>query len=193
MPRRAVKPSSDRILAAAEALFAAKGYGLVSLRQLIAAAGVSTTAFYARFESKAAVLDKLTENLFAELQTEAARELRNVNSFAEGIDRGVEILCGHFAPRKQLVRLVIAESGSPSSSTRRISYAILAGFMAHYLRALTARGRLDVRDPEALAWALIGALEMQIVRWAVWDELDNDGLAVQLRAVAHAILPKERP
>ena len=41
------------ILAAAEALFATTGYGEVSLRQLMAAAGVSTTAFYARFDSKA--------------------------------------------------------------------------------------------------------------------------------------------
>jgi len=202
VPRRALRPSADRILSTAETLFASKGYGEVSLRQLNAAAGISTTAFYARFESKAAVLDKLTENLFAELRSEAALELRNVNSFEDGIDRGVDLLCARFGPRKQLVRLVIAESGafggqprapgSPSSSRRRISYTMLTGFMAHYLRALTARGRLDVADPDALAWALVGALEMQIVRWAVWDELDDEELAVQLRAVARAILPKER-
>lgn len=193
MPRRAVRPSADRILTAAERLFAHKGYGEVSLRQLIAAAGVSTTAFYARFDSKAAVLDTLTERLFAELQLEAAMTLRNVRDLDEGIERGVDILCHRFGSRKPLVRLVIAESGSlaPTLSTRRKSYVTLVGFLAHYLRALADRGRIRTSDPHALAWALIGALEMQVVRWAVWDELDFDQLRGELLGVARAILPKE--
>jgi AcrR family transcriptional regulator len=195
MAKRALRPSADRILAAAEQLFATKGYGEVSLRQLMAAAGVSTTAFYARFDSKDAVLDTLTERLFADLQSEAAQKLGKVKSFDEGIERGVDILCDRFAPRKALVRLVIAESGSvaPTLSIRKKSYAMLVAFLAHYLRSLSQRGRLDVSDPEGMAWALVGALEMQIVRWAVWDELDVDGLRSQLLAVARAILPAERP
>jgi AcrR family transcriptional regulator len=161
---------------------------------LIAAAGISTTAFYARFDSKEAVLDKLTESLFRGLQLEAATTLRSVRNLDDGIERGVEILVDRFAPRKSLVRLVIAESGSlgPTSSMRRRSYVMLVGFMAHYFKALSERGRIDVRDADALAWALVGALEMQIVRWAVWDELDVDELKGALIGVARAILPKER-
>ena len=196
MPRRALRerPSADRILAAAETLFANKGYGEVSLRQLIAASGVSTTAFYARFDSKAAVLDTLTERLFAELQLEAAMTLRNVKDFASGIERGVDLLVARFGPRKALVRLIVAESGSlvPMLSTRRKSYATLAGFLGHYFKLLSDRGRISVADPQALAWALVGALEMQIVRWAVWDELEVDQLRDELLAVARAILPKEK-
>ncbi|HEY5922345.1 MAG TPA: TetR/AcrR family transcriptional regulator [Kofleriaceae bacterium] len=196
MPRRALRtrPSADRILAAAETLFANRGYGEVSLRQLIAASGVSTTAFYARFDSKAAVLDTLTERLFAELQLEAAMTLRNVKNVETGIERGIDLLCARFGPRKALVRLIVAESGSlvPMLSTRRKSYAMLAGFLAHYFKALSGRGRIEVADPKALAWALVGALEIQIVRWAVWDELELDQLRDELLAVAHAILPKEK-
>lgn len=194
MARRALRPSADRILVAAEQLFATRGYGDVSLRQLMSAAGVSTTAFYARFDSKAAVLDKLAEQLFAELHAEAAAQLGKVKSFAGGIERGVDILCARFAPRKALVRLVIAESGSvaPTLEIRKKSYAMLVAFLAHYLRALSQRGRIEVADPEGMAWALVGALEMQIVRWAVWDELDVDELRAQLLAVARAILPVER-
>ena len=153
LPRRALRerPSADRILAAAETLFANKGYGEVSLRQLIAASGVSTTAFYARFDSKAAVLDTLTERLFAELQLEAAMTLRNVKDFASGIERGVDVLVARFGPRKALVRLIVAESGSlvPMLSTRRKSYATLAGFLGHYFKLLSDRGRISVADPQA--------------------------------------------
>ena len=196
MPRRVEKtrPSVERILEAAEGLFANSAYGDISLRQLIAAAGISTTAFYARFDSKEAVLDRLTEQLFRGLQLEAATTLRSVKNLDEGIERGVDILCDRFASRKSLVRLVISESGSlgPTSSMRRKSYVMLVGFLAHYFKALSGRGRIDVKDADALAWALVGALEMQIVRWAVWDELEIDELRAALIGVAQAILPKER-
>jgi AcrR family transcriptional regulator len=195
IPRRAGKPSSERILAAAEALFAERGYAEVSLRQLIAAAGISTTAFYARFDSKAAVLDKLTEQLFGDLYQAAAQTLPAVKSFGDGIDRGVDLLVDAFAPRKPLVRLVIAESGAsvPTAAVRQRSYTLLVGFLAARFRALAGRGRITVADPDALAWAIVGALEIHIVRWAVWEEIDVDQLRDQLRATAHAILPEERP
>jgi len=190
-----MKPTADGILGAAEALFAQRGYSDVSLRQLIAAAGVSTTAFYARFESKAAVLDALSERFFAELQAEAAVVLAAARSLDDGIERGVDLVCERFGPRRALVRLIIAESGSvaPTSTTRRRAYGLLASFLAHRLAALAERGRIAVADPDALAWAIVGALEIQIVRWAVWDEIDRTALRDQLLATARAILPKETP
>ena len=53
---RKPRPSSDGILASAEATFAEHGYGDTSLRQLMAKAGVSTTAFYSRFAGKEVTL-----------------------------------------------------------------------------------------------------------------------------------------
>lgn len=193
VPRRALRPSADRILAAAETLFATSNYGDISLRQLIAASGVSTTAFYSRFESKHAVLDTLTERLFTELHQEAAKALPLARNLDDGIERGIAILCAQFAPRKSIIRLVIAETGSvqPALAIRKRSYTMLVGFLAHYLRALAGRGRIEISDPVVVAWALVGALEMQLVRWAVWDELDLDQLRTALLAVARAILPKE--
>ena len=191
MPRRAVRPSADRILDAAEALFASKGYATVSLRQLIAAAGVSTTAFYARFDGKAAVLAALIDNLFAGLHREAAATLGHARSLEDGIDRGVDLLLAQLGARQPLVRLVLAEAGAHGSAARSRSYALLAGFLAHRLRGLAERGRIGVADPDALAWALVGALEIHVVRWAVWNELTLAELRTQLRAAARAILPKE--
>ena len=194
MPRlKAAKPTSDVILEAAEALFADRGFAGVSLRQIIAAAGVSTTAFYARFESKAAVLGALGAGLFAELQTEAARVLGASRSLTDGIERGVDLVCAKLGPRKALVRRIIAESGSlaPTIASRKHAYAMLAAFLAHRFTALAERGRIRAHDPDALAWGLVGALEIQIVRWAVWNELDLAKLRDALIATAYAILPEE--
>ena len=42
-----------------------------------------------------------------------------------------------------------------------------------------------------VAWALVGALEIQIVRWAVWNEFDLAKLRAALIATAYAIIPEE--
>ncbi len=192
MPRRQVKPSSDRILACAEAVFAAKGYPEVSLRQLIAAAGISTTAFYARFDSKEDVLAALTTQLFVDLHAAAPRALAQARDLESGIEHGVALLCELFAPRRALVRTILAEAGtSPATvAARRGAYALLAAFLASRFSALAGRGRIAVTDPLALAWALVGALDIQITRWAVWDELSLDELRAQLVATARAIIPR---
>ena len=188
--RRANKPSADRILETAEDVFAKHGYGEVSLRQLMAAAGVSTTAFYARFDSKEAVMAELTTRLFGELYTEAPRVLGEVRSLATGIERGVDLLCDQFAERKALVRLILSEAGSSAIAVtaRRNAYGLLAGFLASRFRAMAGRGKLEAPDPDALAWALVGALEIQVVRWAVWGEIDLPTLRAQLRAVSRAVI-----
>ncbi|HEU0030529.1 MAG TPA: TetR/AcrR family transcriptional regulator [Kofleriaceae bacterium] len=190
--RRVSKPSSDRILEAAEDVFAEHGYGEVSLRQLMAAAGVSTTAFYARFDSKEAVMAALTTRLFSELHDEAPSVLDQAKSFEAGIERGVELLCAKFGPRKPLVRAILAEAGSSPAvvEARKRAYGLLAAFLAARFWVLVERKKLAIEDPTALAWALVGALEIQIVRWAVWDDIDLETLRTSLRAVAHAVLPR---
>lgn len=190
--RRAFKPSSDGILEAAEIAFARHGYMAISLRQLIAASKVSTTAFYARFESKEAVLAALTTRLFRDLHADAPGVLDQVRDLETGIDHGVELLCERFAPRKALVRLILAEAGSSQAAVkaRRDAYGMLAAFLAMRFTLLADKKRISVVDPTALAWALIGALEIQVVRWAVWEQIEVDELRAQLRLAARAILPR---
>ncbi len=186
--RRTAKPSSDRILETAEATFAKHGYAEVSLRQLMTAAGVSTTAFYARFDSKEAVMAALVTRLFSDLYAAAPAVLDRARDLESGIEVGVDLLCDLFGPRQALVRLILSEAGSAPAAVlaRRSAYSLLATFLASRIRALKSmRGT----DPEALAWAVVGALEIQIVRWAVWKEIDLATLRTQLRATAHAVLP----
>jgi len=193
--RRFSKPSADRILEASEKVFSRHGYGDVSLRQLIAAAGVSTTAFYARFDSKEAVMAALTTRLFGELYAAAPGVLDAARDLETGIDRGVDLLCERFAPRQALVRMILSEAGSAPAAVdaRRRAYGLLAAFLTARLSALAGRRGLRIDDPAALAWALVGALEIQIVRWAVWNEIDLAQLGAQLRAAARAILPRTEP
>jgi AcrR family transcriptional regulator len=192
--RKAHKPSVDRILEAAEDVFAEHGYAEVSLRQLISAAGMSTTAFYARFDSKEDVMAAMTTRLFGELYMDAPGVLDRANDIESGIVLGVDLLCDKLGPKRSLVRMILAETGASKAAVdaRRRAYALLAAFLASRFRALAERKRIDVHDADALAWALVGALDMQVTRWAVWNEIDLATLRTQLVASARAILPKQR-
>ena len=189
--RPRARPSHDAILAAAEKLFAERGYADTSLRELIAACGVSTTAFYARFATKEAVLETLLRDLLVDLHDAAAQALPRAKDPAQGFDRGVDVLVAAIAERRGLVRIMLTEAASSPSALAvvRGAYGMLAALLAGEIARLVARGRIDVADADALAWALVGALTMQVMRWAVFDELADDELAEALRATARTMLP----
>jgi AcrR family transcriptional regulator len=190
MPR----PSEDRILAAAEQVFADKGYGACSLRDVLAAAECSTTAFYARFKSKEAVLEALIAQLLGDLHDAAAEVLPRATDIALGWDAGIDLLVATLSHRKGLMKLALTEAGmAPGPRTAlRSAYASLASLLSANLRRVADRGRIEVADTDALAWAIVGGLNMQVMRWSVFEELDDAGLAESLRATARALLPRQR-
>jgi AcrR family transcriptional regulator len=195
MALRRSKPNADRILEAAEKLFEKHAYADVSLRQLMSAAEVSTTAFYARFPSKESVMAALTTRLFAELYADAPRVLDRAKDLETGIVLGVDLLCERFSQRKTLVRLILAETGAIEavSTARRRAYGMLAALLASRLRWLAEHKRIEALPaPDALAWAVVGALEIQLVRWAIWNEIDLPTMRAQMLAASRAILPAPR-
>lgn len=178
------------IMFCAEDLFGQHGYEQVSLRELLSAAAVSTTAFYARFRSKEDVVAALTSTLFAELFEQAPVVLDAAKDLETGIDLGVDLLCQQFGPRQKLVRVVLSEAGSVPGAmqARQHAYNTFATFLQGRLAGLAEKKRLP-GDPRTLAWALIGALEIHVMRWAVWDEIDVAQLRETLRTTARALLP----
>jgi AcrR family transcriptional regulator len=188
------RPSEDQILAAAERVFGERGYGDTSLRDLLSAAEVSTTAFYARFASKEAVLAELVQRLLVDLHDAAARALPRARDVATGWDEGVDLLVAALSGRRGLVRVALTDAARVPGPREALSgaYAMLAMLMAQQLSRQAARGRIDVADPEALAWAIVGAMKLQVVRWAVFEQLDDAQLADQLRRCARALLPKAK-
>jgi AcrR family transcriptional regulator len=186
------KPTADGILDAAEGLFAAQGFGNTSLRELIAASRMSTTAFYSRFESKDAVLAALLMRLMTSIGEAFLATMPHAKSVADGFDVGVELLVEALARHRAVARVALGEgAGSPPVRASLLTgYTQLAALLRANLERLAARGEVRVQDADALAWALVGALQMQVLRWAVFDELDDAGLRASLRATAQTLLPR---
>ena len=184
------RPSSDGILEAAEAVFEERGYADTSLRQLMSAAGVSTTAFYARFGSKEEVLAALLARFLDELSSSAVRELREVRDLDEGFERGIDVLVAVVSRHRKVVAVALGEGGASATvrETLRRTYGALAELLASRIRKLADAGKLDVDDESGVAWALVGALQIQVARWAVFGELGEDALRDALRSSARTFL-----
>lgn len=189
--RKRKKPTADGILQAAERVFAEQGYGATSLRELMTAAKVSTTAFYARFESKEAVLDALIRGLVESLSTTVLEAAARARDVGEGLGVGTEVLVESLLPHKNLVRLFFTEATTSPASKEvvRSLHAQLAALLGARLVKLRDKGALDTLDPHALGWALLGAMEMQMIRWAVLGDLADPALGPALRGAALAVLP----
>lgn len=179
----------DNMLDAVEGLFVKSGFGACSLRDVIGACGVSTTAFYARFDGKEQMLDELIDRLIDRLRSSAAEALGNVASVDEGFRAGVDVLVATLLPKKAFVGLVLAE-GSCSEGARaslRDGYDALANLLTAQLEQ---RGLTDAR---ARGWALVGAVQMQVYRWAVLEDIADDGLADAVLTVARTLMPRQAP
>ena len=176
---------------AAEEVFAARGFGNTSLRDLLAAAGCSTTAFYSRFASKEAVLETLVRELLEDLHDAAARALPQTGSVRDGWKRGIDLLVESLAGRRGLVRVALTDGAQVCGPREalRDEYALLAALLSAQLSAVAKKSKRKISDPEALAWAIVGALTMQVTRWAVFETLDDAALADALLSTANALMP----
>jgi AcrR family transcriptional regulator len=194
-PRTRRRPSSDRILQTAERVFAKHGYGETSLRQLMTASKTSTTAFYARFRSKEDVLRELVLRLVTELDERARPELLAAQGPEDGFRRGAQVLAEVLGPKRDLVRLALTEAAASPAINETVArvYSSLAALLASQILRLIELERIAPVDAEAVAWGLVGAVNIQVLRWAVWREIETEDLAVALSRTAAALVPVITP
>lgn len=193
--RKWVRPSSDRILEAAERVITKEGYAETSLRQLMTAAGVSTTAFYARFASKEDVLRALVGRLLGQLASAATDELIKADGLEDGFRRGVDVLFDVLSPKRALVRIALTEAAASADSRAAMGglYSSLAGLLTHQIESMTRDKSARDFDASAVSWAIVGALNVHILRWAVYDQLTTEELRAVLHTSAQSFLPVLAP
>ena len=179
------KPDRDVMLSQAEMLFAEQGFGACSLRDVLKAMRCSTTAFYARFDSKDEVFEALITELLDDLTHDAVARLADVRGVSEGFDVGVEMLVEILAPHKRLISLALSE-GAALEPIRALLADRFEGLVALMQGQLELAGVDDAHDR---AWALVGSVHMQIVRWAVFEQVPDARLADAMRTATRPLLP----
>jgi len=162
----------QRLLEAAENVFAELGYHEASIVKITEAAGVAQGTFYLYFASK--------QEIFEELVRDLNRRVRR--AMAAGAERGrtraeAELLgfrgYFEFAAQHGALYRIIRQAEFVSPQTLHDHYeAIASGYVAA-LEAAMERGEVAKMDPEVLAWALMGMGELLGMRWIVWEGADE--------------------
>ncbi len=179
----------ERLLTAAESVFAELGYPEASIVKITEAAGVAQGTFYLYFSSK--------QEIFEEVVRDLNRRVRH--AMAAGSERGrtraeAELLgfkgYFEFAAQHGALYRIIRQAEFVSPQTLRDHYETIASGYTLALESAMDRGEVARMDPEVLAWALMGMGELLGMRWIVWQEAGDvpEDLLTQMRMLIDRVL-----
>jgi len=180
----------DRLLEAAEEVFAEQGFFRASIAEITRRAGVAQGTFYLYFKAK--------EEIFRELVRKMSHDLRRTlqEATAPILDRrdvervGLETFLQFVLQRRNLYT-VMRECEFVDPELHRWHYTRLAEGYVRGLRLAMARGQVRQLDPEALAYFLMGAAHMIGMRWTYWENAlpPREALESIVSVILHGIDP----
>jgi AcrR family transcriptional regulator len=158
-----------RLLEAAERVFAELGYNDASIVKITEAAGVGQGTFYLYFQGKSEIFDELVHDLNHRVRRAMTEAAEQGGTRIESELLGFRAFFRFTAEHPALYRIIRqAEFASPQ--TLQFHYdRIVEGYVAALERAMDA-GEVERRDPEVLAWALMGIGELIGMRYILWAE-----------------------
>ena len=149
-----------RLLAAARALFAERGYAGVGTEEIVRAAGVTRGALYHQFEDKRALFRAVFEELDAELIGEAAARMVGHDDPLEAMKaacRGWLEAC--VRPEAQQIVLLDAPAVLGYEAWREIGETHGLGAVMAVAQAAIDAGVIEPQPVRPLAHVLVGALD----------------------------------
>jgi TetR/AcrR family fatty acid metabolism transcriptional regulator len=162
--------TKERILEAAAAVFADKGYYGAAVDDIVRASDTSKGSFYFHFPNKrgifTALLDHLTARLVQRVQESIAEQ--SGDDPVARLDAALRAVVGAFSQRRRLARLLLVEAAGLGHAMDDHLMAIHERFTAtirQYLDQAVAAGQIPPQDTTLAACAWMGALNEVVVRW----------------------------
>lgn len=153
-----------QILAAAQAVFERSGYDGASMNDIAAEGGISKPTLYVYFDSKEKLFDGLIEDMNASLPERVLNlDAENPDLLGVLVRGGVALLTKITRPERiKMLRVVVGAAGKfPEIGQKYFRAGPGKGIeiFGAYLRAVAARGWLDVPDPELAAYHLLELMQ----------------------------------
>jgi TetR/AcrR family fatty acid metabolism transcriptional regulator len=165
----------ERILEAAEKLFAEKGFHETAMDEIVRASKVSKGGVYFHFPSKEelffALLDKLAEALQREVQREIARRRGAVAK----IQGALEVVLRTLTSQRHLAQIILRQGHGlgPSFERKRLEiYSRFARLIKENLDEALAEGSIPPINTEITAYAWLGAINELVLRWIYTGQPD---------------------
>lgn len=156
----------DRLLAAALDLFNSKGYAATTVREIVAAAGVTQPVLYYHFKNKEGIYLHLMNVGFAEFTAALERSLARPGDAATKLQRLLDQTYRVFLDHIPVARLMYAIYYGPSQGAPHFDFdRVHDGFresVRAVLRAGVRSGEFRADDVEQMAWVVIGVFSVAV-------------------------------
>lgn len=160
----------QRILDAAEEVFAEKGYHRAVVDDIIHVARTSKGGFYFHFPSKQGVFLALMDALAPKLMAAVDRAIEQEATAAGKVDAALRTVLEQFARHRRLSKILLVEAMGLGHGFDEKIVEIrgqFAGMIQRYLDLAVAEGVIAPLDTDIAAYAWFGAINEVVIRWLV--------------------------
>ena len=178
-------PPAERLLAAAEELFAERSYQQTTVAEICARAGIATGSFYAHFRSKAEIFAAVVRRINADLRAAMRKAIEQAQTQRDR-ERACFRAFFEMLSKRPWMDRIVRESEFVAPDLFREYYERLARGYARGVRHAQLAGQVDPHyDPEVVAYVYAGIGNFIGMRWADWtagghvpDDVLDDVLGV---------------
>ncbi len=188
----------DRILQAALAVFAEKGYHRAAVDDIVRASGTSKGAVYHHFPSKETLFLALVDELAARLAEAVAGAIAPAHGALGKVEAALRAGLATFARHRALARILLLESVSlgPAYQDKRAEvHARFGGLIQGYLDEAVAENAIPPIDTRVATLAWLGAVNEVVVQWlgGAEDDLLERALPTLTPMLLRSIGAGDRP
>ena len=160
----------QRLLEAAEQVFAEKGYHGAVVDDIIRASDSSKGGFYFHFPNKQGIFLALIDALVPKLASAVDRAIAGESDPVAQMDAALRTVLETFSRHRRLSKILLVEAvglGHGFDEKLMQTRGYFAVMIQGYLDRAVAAGAIAPLDTETASWAWFGAINEIVVRWLV--------------------------
>ncbi len=177
----------QRLLEAAEQVFAEKGYHGAVVDDIIRVSDSSKGGFYFHFPNKQGIFLALIDALVPKLASAVDRAIAGESDPVAQMDVALRTVLETFSRHRRLSKILLVEAvglGHGFDEKLMQTRGYFATMIQGYLDRAVAAGAIAPLDTETASWAWFGAINEIVVRWLVTGEPERlEQILPQLRAL----------
>lgn len=158
----------QRILDAAIATFAAKGYNQTGVEDVVKASDTSKGAFYYHFTGKEQLFDELLRSFVERLTADLDGAVRDQHGAASKVEAALGGVLAAFASDRRLTRILVLDAAGLDTDRSARLMAVRDGFaqiIAAHLQTALADGDVLPLDPQITSLVWVGAILEVVTHW----------------------------
>jgi AcrR family transcriptional regulator len=163
----------ERLLEAAEQVFAEKGYHGAVVDDIIHESDTSKGGFYFHFPNKQAIFLALIDALVPKLAAAIERAIAAETDALAQLDAALSTVLELFSRHRRLSKILLVEAvglGHGFDAKLMTTRSRFAAMIQSYLDRAVAAGAIPVQDTVTASWVWFGAINELVVRWLVSGE-----------------------